>query len=58
MREIKFKNSSGILCDVTVNVLDCNTIVSGFKLQSDYNIDFQINTLEKYMNSFTPSVIG
>ena len=37
---------------VVANVLDCNIIVSEFKLQSCYYVLFWINTLGKGMNCF------
>ena len=36
------------------NVLDCDIVVSKFKLQSPYYIHFWTNTIEKDMNPFTP----
>ena len=38
--------------DVVVNGLDYNIIVSKFKLQSHYHVNFQTNIFEKCMNTF------
>ena len=35
---------------IVANVLNCNIIVSEFKLKSQNHIDFWTNTLEKGMN--------
>ena len=43
---------------VVVNMLDCNVVVSEFKLQSLYYIYFQPNTLGKGMNPLIPPAIG
>ena len=44
----------GIPYGDVANVLNCNIIVSEFKLQSQYNVIFRTNTLVKSMNSFIP----
>ena len=41
-------------CDIVVNVLDCNTIVSEFELQLCNYVLFWTNTLEKDINYFIP----
>ena len=38
-------------------MLDCNIVVSEFKLQSCYYIDLRTNTLEKGMNPLYPSML-
>ena len=43
---------------VVANVLDCNYVVSEFKLQVHYYVHFQSNILGKGMNSFTAPVMG
>ena len=46
----------GSLCGVVANVLDCNIVVSEFKLKSHYCVDFKINTHGKDIKpSYTPS---
>ena len=40
------------------NVLDCNIMLSEFKLQSQYYVYFQINTLRKAMNLLLFQAIG
>ena len=47
----------GSLCGVVGNTLDHDIIVSQFKLQLYYHLYFQINTLEKGMNSLIPPQI-
>ena len=47
------KNLHGIV----VNMLDCDIIVSEFKLQSHYYVHFWTKTLEKGMSSFIPRAI-
>ena len=45
---------------VMANILNCDIVVSEFRLQSHYYIHFQTYILEKGMNSFThpPSAMG
>ena len=50
MREVPF--------GVVANVLDCDMIVSEFKLQSHYNVHCWSNTLGKGMNTFISPDIG
>ena len=40
------------------NVLDCDIVISEFKIQSLYYIHFQTNILWKGMNSFIPRPHG
>ena len=44
------------LCDVLINVLNFEIIVSEFELQSCYYIHFRTNTLGKAMDSFSPQL--
>ena len=37
-------------CSIVANMLDCDIVVSGFKLQLCYYIHFQNNTLGKGLN--------
>ena len=46
------------LHDVMVNVLDCNTIVSKFKLQLSYYIHLRTNTLWKDIEAPYPLSMG
>ena len=39
---------------IVANVVDCDIVVSKFKLQSRYYIPFWTNTLAKGMNSLIP----
>ena len=43
---------------VVVNVLNCNILVSEFKLQPCYYIHFHINTLGKGIIIFIPPAMG
>ena len=43
-------------CGIVVNMLDCNIVVSQFKLQLPYHIHFQTNTLRKSMKPFILSL--
>ena len=45
-------------CGVVAYVLDCDIIISKFKLQSCYYIHFQTNILWKGMNSLIPPCYG
>ena len=40
---------------VVANMLDCDIVVSEFKLQLFYYVHFQTNTLEKGMNPLIPT---
>ena len=40
------------------NMMDCDIVESGFKLQSHYDILFQPNSLEKGMNPLILLAIG
>ena len=42
--QVKKKKCRNTLC-VVANVLDCDIVVSGFKLQSCYYVHFWTNTL-------------
>ena len=39
------------------NMLDCDIVVSGFKLQSWYYVPFHINTIGKGMNPLIPYIV-
>ena len=41
--------SYGITCDVVANESLCEIAISKFELQSGYYVNFQTNTLVKYM---------
>ena len=45
-RQNRMKGNSG---GVVANVLDCDIVVNGFKLQSRYYVHFWFNTLRKSM---------
>ena len=45
-------------CGVVAKVLDCNPIVSEFKLQLYYYVHFQTNALGKGMNFLVPPAMG
>ena len=48
IHECTVKGSRGVVA----NILDCDIVVSDFKLQSRYNVPFWANTLKKGMNLF------
>ena len=48
----------GILCCIVANVLDCDRIVSEFKLQSRYYFHFRTDTLAKSNNFLILPAIG
>ena len=52
-----FISSGGNLNGIVANVLDCDTVMCKFKLQSCY-IPFRINTLGKGTNPFIPPAIS
>ena len=54
----KVKINQGCLRGVVANVLNCDIVVSEFKLQSRYYVHLRTNILGKDMNSFLPSAMG
>ena len=51
-------NSGGGPWDVVANVLDFDTVVTKFKLQSCYYVHFWTNTLEKGKNCLISPAMG
>ena len=48
------KSEVGLPCSIVVNMFDWDTVISEFKLQSCYYINFQNNFLGKGMNLLIP----
>ena len=53
-----FKHKRRIPFGVVANLLNCNTVVSEFELQSGYHTNIQTNTLGKGMKRLIPPVMG
>ena len=45
-------------CGLVANLLDCDIIVSKFKLQLYYSVYFPTNIFWKGMNTFIPLIMG
>ncbi len=58
MINIKKSFRNFITRGVVSNMVDCDIVVSEFKLQLRYYVHFRTNTLEKSMNTVIPRDIG
>ena len=57
-QDLAVQRFRGSPCGVTVKAIDSRIVVSKFKLQSFYNINFRTNTLGKGMNPPYPPSYG